>query len=232
MTKYIIRRTLQAIPLLFIISIISFGLMTLAPGDPTAVYKSQDGGSDVEQDLTAIREMLGVDEPIYVQYYKWIKLIILEGNMGNSFEDGRPVLDKIFERMPATLLLMSTAVLLSFIIAIPIGVYSAVRQYSKFDYFFTGFSFLGISVPAFYIGLMAILWLSLYPALWYGIDIFPPSGMTSDFGDVPYILDVLHHLFLPASVLAFGLIASKSRYMRSSMLEVIKQDYILSLIHI
>jgi peptide/nickel transport system permease protein len=217
MYKYIIRRSIQAIPLFFIISIITFLLMSLSPGDPTDIYRSSEG--DNAMDLESIRVQLGLDQPIYVQYYKWLKLIVTEGNMGYSFEDGRPVFEKIFERMPATLTLMGTAIVISFIIAIPIGVYSAVRQYSTFDHFFTTYSFLGISIPTFYLGLMAILVFSLQ------IDLFPASGMRENYESFN-LWDRLYHLTLPATVLGFGLIASKSRYMRSSMLEVIKQDYI------
>jgi peptide/nickel transport system permease protein len=217
LTKYIIRRVLQAIPLLFIISIISFLLMSLAPGDPTAMYENPEAGK--EQDLSAIREQLGVDDPIYVQYYKWLKLLVLEGNMGYSFQDGQPVLEKIIQRVPATLLLMATAITISLLIAIPIGVFSAVKKYSIFDYFFTFTSFLGIAVPSFFIALMAILVFSLK------LSWFPVSGLRENY-DAFDLWDRIHHLALPSLTLAFGLIASKSRYMRSSMLEVIKQDYV------
>ncbi|HYK74762.1 MAG TPA: ABC transporter permease, partial [Pseudoneobacillus sp.] len=217
MTKYIIRRTLQAIPLLFIISIISFLLMSLAPGDPTAMYENPEAGG--EQDLSAIKEQLGVDQPIYIQYAKWLKLLVLDGNLGYSFQDGQPVMQKIVERIPATLLLMGTAIIISIIVAIPIGVYSAVKKYSLFDYFFTFYSFLGIAVPSFFIALMVILFFSLK------LSWFPVSGMRENFDSFD-LWDRVHHLILPSLTLAFGLIASKSRYMRSSMLEVIKQDYV------
>ncbi|MFD2444704.1 ABC transporter permease [Bacillus sp. CGMCC 1.16607] len=217
MTKYIIRRTLQAIPLLLIISIISFLLMSLAPGDPTAMYQNPESGG--EQDLSAIKDQLGVDQPIYVQYYKWLKLLVLEGNLGYSFQDGQPVMEKILQRVPATLLLMSVAILISIIIAIPIGIYSAIKKYSIFDYFFTFYSFLGIAVPPFFIALVVILVFSL------NLNWFPASGMRENF-DAFDLWDRIHHLILPSLTLAFGLIASKSRYMRSSMLEVIKQDFV------
>jgi peptide/nickel transport system permease protein len=217
MYKYIIRRILQSIPLLFIISIISFLLMTLAPGDPMDMYRSSESAEAV--DTTAIEKKYGLDQPLHIQYLTWLKLIIFEGNMGISLEDGRPVAEKIMERIPATFTLMGTAILVSFIIAIPIGVYSAVRKYSLFDNVFTTFSFLGISVPSFYLAIMAILVFSLT------LDWFPVSDMRSVY-DRFDLWDRIHHLFLPASCLAFGLIATKSRYMRSSMLDVIKQDYI------
>ncbi len=191
--------------------------MSLAPGDPTAMYENPE--ADSTQDLSVIREQLGLDQPIYIQYYKWLKLLVLEGNMGYSFEDGRPVMEKIFERAPATMTLVGTAILLSTIIAIPIGVYSAVKQYSKVDYFFTGYAFLGIAVPQFFIALIVILVFSLH------LGWFPASGMRENY-DAFDLWDRLYHLTLPALTLAFGLIATKTRFMRSSMLEVIKQDFI------
>lgn len=216
MLKYIIRRTLQSIPLIFIISVITFLLMTLAPGDPTAVYQNPEGKA---QNVENIKKQLGVDQPIYVQYYKWAKLLVLEGNLGYSFQDGRPVTEKIVERIPATLTLMGVAILISIIIAIPIGVYSAVKQYSLFDYIFTSYAFLGISVPSFFIALLAILVFSM------NLGWFPVSGMRENFDHFD-LWDRVYHLILPASTLAFGLIATKSRFMRSSMLEVVKQDYV------
>jgi peptide/nickel transport system permease protein len=217
MWKYIIRRTIQAIPLLFIISIISFILITVAPGDPLDMYRSSEGAEAV--DTTAIEEKLGLDKPIYIQYFNWLKLLVFEGDLGYSFEDGRPVMEKILERIPATMLLMGVAIFLSFIIAIPIGVYSAVKKYSWFDNLFTSFTYIGIAVPSFYLALMAILIFSL------NLNLFPPSDMMSNYDEFD-LLDRIMHLVLPASVLCVGLIASKSRYMRSSMLEVVKQDYV------
>jgi peptide/nickel transport system permease protein len=217
MWKYIIRRTIQAVPLLIIISIISFLLIQLAPGDPMDMYRSSEGAEAV--DTTAIEEKLGLNQPVYIQYFNWLKLLVLEGNMGYSFEDGRPVMEKILERLPATLLLMGVAIGISYIIAIPLGIYSAVKKYSFFDNFLTAFSYVGIAVPSFYLALMAILVFSL------NLDWFPPSDMMSNYEEFE-LMDRIKHLVLPASVLAIGGIASNSRFMRSSMLEVIKQDFV------
>lgn len=218
---YIIRRTVQAIPLLFIISIITFLLMTLAPGDPMAMFTDPNAPGGKTQDLSVMREKLGLDEPIYVQYYKWMKLILLEGNMGYSFQDGRPVTEKIVERMPATLLLMGTSVILSFLLAIPLGIWSAIKQYTKTDNLLTTYSFLGISIPTFYFAILMML-LFVLKLSW-----LPPSGMQGDdYIDEFNLWDRVSHLILPASIIAFGSIASISRFMRSSMLEVVKLDYI------
>jgi peptide/nickel transport system permease protein len=218
LTTYIIRRVLQAIPLLFIISIISFLMMALAPGDPTAQFRNPDAGSE-STDLKALREQMGIDDPIPVRYVKWMKLLVLDGNLGYSLQDGRPVLERIIERIPATFMLMGTSIVFSFIIAIPIGIISATKQYSLFDYAATTYSFFGISIPSFWFALMAILMFSLY---W---PIFPAGGMRAEY-DYFDIFDRLYHIVLPATVLSLGLMASKSRFMRSSMLEVIRQDYV------
>lgn len=217
MTSYIIRRTLQAIPLLFIISIISFVLMTAAPGDPTDIYFMSEDSTAV--DVSYIKEYLGLDQPYYIQYLKWLKALVLEGNLGFSFQDHRPVTEKIVERIPATLSLMGTGILISFIFAIPMGIYAAVKRNSWFDYLTMGYVNLGLAVPSFWIALMALLVFSLK------LDIFPAGGMRENYDHFD-LLDRLKHLILPACVLAFGIMASKTRYMRSSMLEVIRQDYI------
>jgi peptide/nickel transport system permease protein len=193
--------------------------MTLAPGDPTAMFENPEANKNGAQDFTVIREKLGLDQPIYIQYVKWLKLVVLEGNMGYSFEDGRPVLAKIIERIPATFVLMGTATILSFIIAMFIGILSAIKKYSITDSIFTFSSFLGISVPTFFLALIGILFLSSK------LGWFPVSEMRSNF-DAFDFKDRLYHLILPASVISFGLVAQFSRFMRSSMLEVVKQDYI------
>jgi peptide/nickel transport system permease protein len=193
--------------------------MTLAPGDPTAMFENPEANKTGTQDFTVIREKLGLDQPIYIQYVKWLKLVVLEGNMGYSFEDGRPVLAKIIERIPATFVLMGTATILSFILAMFIGILSAIKKYSITDSIFTFSSFFGISVPTFYLALIGILFLSSK------LGWFPVSDMRSNF-DAFDLKDRLYHLILPSVVISFGLVAQFSRYMRSSMLEVVKQDYI------
>jgi len=216
-TIYFIKRVLQAIPLLFIISIISFILMVAAPGDPADAYRNPELGAS--QDLSGVIKHLGLDQPYHIQYLKWLKALVLEGNLGYSFQDGRPVLEKIVERIPATLTLMGTAILLAFIIGIPMGIYAAVKKNSLFDYFALIYSNLGYSVPSFWIALMALLVFSLK------LDIFPMGGMRENYDSFD-LMDRLHHLALPALVYAFGVTATKTRFMRSSLLEVIQQDYV------
>jgi peptide/nickel transport system permease protein len=191
--------------------------MTAAPGDPTDIYfMVEDAGS---VDISYIKEYLGLDQPYYIQYLKWLKALVLDGNLGFSFQDNRPVMEKIVERIPATLTLMGTGILISFIFAIPMGIYAAVKRNSWFDYLTMGYVNLGLAVPSFWIALMALLVFSLK------LDLFPAGGMRENYDQFD-LLDRLRHLILPACVLAFGIMASKTRYMRSSMLEVIRQDYI------
>jgi peptide/nickel transport system permease protein len=217
---YILRRLLQSIPLLIIISILSYLLMSFAPGDVVAMFEDPNASHMATQEIRdRVLERLGLDVPIHIQYYNWIKGIVLEGNFGYSYLDGQPVLHKIIERIPATLWLTVTAVILSLIIAIPIGIYTAVRRNSFVDLFFSFYSYLGISSPAFLIALVSIIIMGLK------LGWVPISGMRVVFDHFD-LKDRIHHLILPASVLAFGMIASYTRYIRASMIEVINQDYI------
>ncbi|MHC0036156.1 ABC transporter permease [Pseudoneobacillus sp. C159] len=217
---FVLRRVLQAIPLLFIISIISYLLIALAPGDVVAMFEDPGAGHLAGLEIRErILERLGLDVPIHIQYYNWMKEIILHANFGFSFQDGQPVIHRILERMPATLWLTVTAMVLSLIISIPIGVYTAVKRNSFADFFFSFYSYLGISSPAFFVALVAILVFSLK------LGWTPVSGMREVY-DHFEIIDRIKHLILPATVLAFGMVAGNTRFIRASMLEVINQDYI------
>lgn len=217
---YILRRILQAIPLLLIISILSYLLMSMAPGDVVAMFEDPTATHLATQEIRdRVLERLGLDVPIHVQYYNWLKGIVLEGNFGYSFLDGQPVIHKIVERIPATLWLTITAIILSLIIAIPIGIYTAVKKNSFIDLFFSFYSYLGISSPAFFVALLGILIFGLK------LGWVPVSGMRVVYDHFD-LMDRIQHLILPSSVLAFGMVAGYTRYIRASMLEVINQDYI------
>jgi peptide/nickel transport system permease protein len=217
---FIFRRILQAIPLLIIISILSYLLMTSAPGDVLALFEDpMDSHLSTLKQREAVEARLGIDVPVYMQYYNWIKGIVVDGNFGYSFLDGQPVIHKIVERIPATLWLTVTAIILSLIISVPIGVYTAVKRNSFWDLFFSFNSYLGISSPAFFVALLGIIVFSL------NLGWLPVSGMRVVYDHFD-LFDRIEHLILPASVLAFGMIASNTRFIRSSMLEVINQDYI------
>ncbi|GAJ97168.1 MULTISPECIES: ABC transporter permease [Geomicrobium] len=215
MTTYIIRRLLITIPLLIAISIITFALMQFAPGSPAVLDVDPNVPPEARE---AQIEAMGLNEPLPVQYARWISGVVT-GDFGNSYITKRPVSDMLLERLPNTLILMTAATILAIIIAIPIGIISAVRQYTKTDYAITLVSFAGVAVPNFWIGLMLIMFLSVQ------FGWFPVGGvqtLNADFN----IMDRIHHLFLPALVLATADTAQLTRYTRTSMLEVKNQDYI------
>ena len=216
MLQYIIKRLLQAIPLLIGVSIIGFSMMHLAPGGPLAVYTLNP--TITAQDIERIKQVFGLDQPIHIQYIKWA-YGIFTGNWGFTFFGGRPVLDVILERFPATLLLMGSGMALAIIIGMLIGILGAVRRYSIFDYLATTGAMVALSFPTFWFGLMTIFIFSLKLG-WL------PSGGMFTLGGEEDILDLLKHLILPTVVLALVLVAQWSRYSRSSFLEVIHQDYI------
>ncbi|KRQ87316.1 Glutathione transport system permease protein GsiC [Caloramator mitchellensis] len=216
MFKFIIKRILHAIPLLLIISVISFFIIQLAPGSPVNMFINPEVASPI--DVEMVKKNLGLDKPIYVQYLIWLKNV-LKGDFGTSFLHSRPVMELIMERLPNTLILALVATIISFLIAIPSGIISAIKRNSAYDYAFSTLSFIGVSLPSFWFGLMLILLFSLK------LRLLPSGGMRSNFDEF-VLSDRLVHLILPSAVLAMGSMASKMRYMRSSMLEVINQDYI------
>ena len=219
MTAYIIKRLYGALPVIFLITIFSYIIILSAPGDPTDMMISP---RTTPSERERIKSNLGLDKPVYIQYSIWLKNIVIKGDMGYSLINSRPVLENILERFPATLLLMLTAYLLSLIISVPVGIISAVKKGSVFDNVFTLFSFLGLSMPSFWIALMAIYFFGLK------LGWFPTLGMSSLEGGCLFygITDVLWHLVLPASILAFRNLADWTRYIRSSMINVLKMDYI------
>lgn len=223
MGLYLIKRILLMIPILLGVTIISFGVMKLAPGDPTSLVTDLNPNMNKEA-IERIRAHYGLDKPWYVQYGKWLRNIVVL-DFGRSFApDNRPVLDKILERIPITLLINVLSLILILITAIPIGVMSAVKRNSLFDRGTTVFVFLGFSIPSF--------WLALLLMILFGVklEILPISGLRSlSFSELSFsgqVLDIAKHLVLPVFVSAFGGLAGMSRYMRSNMLEVIRQDYI------
>ena len=211
------------IPLLLGITIISFTVMKMAPGDPTSLVTDLNPNMN-EETIARIRAHYGLDQPWHIQYLKWLRNIIML-DFGTSFApDGRPVLDKILERIPITLFINIVSLLLILAIAIPIGVSSAVKQGSLFDRGTTVFVFLGFAIPSF--------WLALLLMILFGakLEWLPISGIRSlnyaELSQVGRVFDFAEHLILPIFISAFGGLASMSRYMRSNMLEVIRQDYI------
>jgi peptide/nickel transport system permease protein len=219
---YIIKRLLMMIPLLFGITLVSFVVIHLAPGDPVEIETemSMKASAQARENL---KRLYGLDRPLHEQYIDWLRRFIVL-DFGRSFSDGKLVIDKIKERIPVTLTINLLSLVLIVFIAIPIGVVSAVRQYSLFDRLTTIFVFLGFSTPTF--------WLALVLMLLFGVHLglLPISGIQSvevqDMTPLERLLDWTHHLILPVALSAFGGVAGLSRYCRTSMLEVIRQDYI------
>jgi peptide/nickel transport system permease protein len=215
MLSYIGKRLLQAVPLMIGVSIIGFALMHLAPGGPLAVYTLNP--TITSQDIERIRVILGLDQPMHLQYLKWATGMFT-GNWGFTFFGGRPVLLVIVERLPATFLLMGSALSLAVLLGLAVGMIGAVRRYSIFDYLATTGALVALSFPTFWFGLMAIFIFAVRLG-WL------PSGGMYELGAEGNVVDLLRHLILPAMVLALVITATYSRYARSAFLEVLQQDF-------
>jgi peptide/nickel transport system permease protein len=220
MATYVLRRLIQAIPILIGISIISFLIINLAPGDPTDRFRS---GRVSQETIENLIRLYGLDKPLLEQFVSWFTTFwSFPWNVaawGYSFVDGRPVTEKVFEKIPPTLELMGTALIVTMVVSIPLGVLAAVKQYSWADKIITTLATIGYALPSFVLGVLLLYIFSIK------LNLFPSFGRQSlgqdgDFGDF------LWHLFLPVMALAIQQIAGWSRYMRSSMLEVLQQDYV------
>jgi len=222
MLGYISKRLLQIIPLLLGITIISFVVIHLAPGEPTDLVTDMQPRVSA-QAVERLRSLYGLDKPLHIQYLDWLRRLF-RLDLGRSFLDNRLVSLKIIERLPITITINVLSLLLIIIVALPIGIISAVRHHSLFDKTSTVFVFIGFAMPTF--------WLALLLMILFGIRLgwLPVSGLRSlaaaSLPFWPRALDMARHLILPVFVSAFGGLAGFSRYMRSNMLEVIGQDYI------
>jgi peptide/nickel transport system permease protein len=242
MTRYIIKRLLQGIPLLFIISVVLFALM-MSTGDPVATM----GGRRVTRadDYERLKRQLGLDKPIYVQYVYWLvgntwtktdlngdgvaetpgtRLGILRGDFGNSLVDRMPVMQVIGARIPNTLILMLSGELIVILGALIVGVYSALRQYSVLDHVLTALSFIGYSMPIFFIALILMFIFAVQFKKW-DLPYLPTVGMFDPQVGKTF-LQVIYHMILPVISMSVVSLASYSRYIRSTMLDVLNQDYI------
>jgi peptide/nickel transport system permease protein len=222
MSRYIVRRLLEAIPLLLLVSLVMFFVLRLVPGGPLAVYAR---GQTSPEALAELRVKLGLDQPLIVQYGRWFGRAV-QGDLGNSFQTGRPVTVEVFERLGPTAYLIGSTFLVVLIISVLVGVLSAVRQYSLLDIGTTTLTFIGQALPVFWVGLMLILiffsWVK-NPAT--GLPLLPAGGMHTVGADFN-LWDWLSHLILPMVTLGLGWVSWYSRYLRSSMLDVIHEDYI------
>ncbi|SRR6266567_5059342 len=238
LARYIVRRVVAAIPTLLGVTLVSYFLIWITAGD--IVPGVEINPYLKKEDVDRIRHNLGLDQPFWIQYLNWLGLPnlaaqlhliggdwpkgILEGDFGRSLIDGSPVISHILERLPNTLELTGTAILLGILIAIPLGVTGALRRGSKIDHALTGLSVAGVAVPSFWLALMLILVFSVQFQQWH-LPWLPSGGAYSAYqgGD---FLDRVLHLIMPAIVLSFGYLAIWSRFGRSSMVEVLSQDYV------
>jgi len=220
MRKYILRRLLQLLPLLIGVSLLSFFVMHLAPGDPTALFT--DPNIDPIE-LARIRANWGLDKPIIVQYFYWLGNA-LRGNFGNSYMTGQPVINEVLARLPNTLLLMVSSYILTLLITIPLGVISAVKKGSWFDNLITFLSFAGMATPSFWLGLMLMLLFSVHLGWLPAVGMHDP--LLHDPSILARVIDVARHMILPLTTMTLLSLAGITRYQRAAMLEVLGQDYI------
>lgn len=215
MARFLLGRTWQSLILLLLVSLIGFMVLNLAPGGPLSRFALTPGMT--KETLDRISEEMGLNRPLVVQYLDWL-WSLLRGDWGKSFRDSRPVLEVIGGHLGATLLLMGASTLLSIVLGGWIGIRSAVRRGSTFDYLMTIFAFVALSIPTFWFGLVAIFVFSL----WLG---WLPAGNMYTVGDGS-LSDIAVHLVMPTVVLALVNVAIWARYMRAATLEVVNQDFV------
>ena len=220
MIGLIVRRLLLAVPLLFAISVVAFLLVRLS-GDPMSMYGANSALSP--QDRARIIAAHGWDKPKIVQYFYWLR-DVARGDWGTSLYTYRPVTAMIWERLPNTLILMGTVYVVVVVVSVPLGVYSATHRYSAWDYVINGGAFFSFALPTFWLGLVSIMLLSVKFQQW-GLPHLPAGGMY-DLQRGESVGQVSLHLILPAAVLSIVSLASYVRYLRASMLEVLRQDYV------
>lgn len=212
MIKMILRRIFQLIPVLLITMSMTFVITRVLPGNPAV---SILGPQATAEDIAKMEEEMGLHDPMPVQYINYMKRI-LTGDLGTSYRYNRPVADLIFEKLPNTLQIALASLIIALLIGVPVGIISAVKQYSVFDYISMIAALIGVSMPSFWLGLMLVLIFSV------NLGWFPTMGMGAISNGIG---DVISHLFLPSLCLSFGSMANFARISRSSMLEVIDQDY-------
>lgn len=222
MTTYILRRLLQSVLTLFVISIFLFGLISLVPGGMMTAYA--ENPDMTPEDIARLEARYGFNDPAPLRYVKWLGST-LRGDWGNSYVSKRPALQEIGERLPNTLLLMSVMLIVTLLLAVPLGILSALKQYTTFDHITTTLAFAGQSLPVFWFGLLLIIIFHVTLKKPDGTPLLPGSGMYT-LGTEFSLIDRIEHLILPVTMLALVSAAGYMRYMRSSMLDVIHEDYV------
>lgn len=214
MLNYIIRRLLQTGVVLAIITVVTFTIIHLAPGGPEILLDERL----TEEDRQILRKAMGLDKPLHIQYFNWVRSIAV-GDFGYSFMEGLPVIDLLARRLPNTIRLAAAALLLSVCIGIPLGVVSAVNKNTAIDRFATFFAFIGISTPSFWLALTGIIVFAV------NLRVLPASGMGPLGGDVSFLRG-LKYMVMPVFVLSLSPLAQIVRYTRSSVLTVLGEDYV------
>lgn len=228
MIGYIVRRILYMIPTLLAISVISFAIIELPPGDYLSAYLANlaSSGTQATQDqIASLRQLYGLDQPVYIRYLKWMWRLV-QGDLGMSFEWNRPVADLIWGRLLLTFAISLCTIIFIWLVAFPIGVYSAVKKYSILDYFFTALSFIGLGLPNFMIALV-LLWLAF---TYWGVAL---TGLFSpEYADAPWsmgkLIDLLKHIWVPVVILGVGGTAGLIRTMRANLLDELSKPYVVS----
>ncbi len=222
MIRYLIRRLLQMIPLLFVISLISFMIAAFAPGDPVYQYVNPTKKPPTKEELDIIRHRYGLDRPVYVRYAFWLR-DIFKGDWGYSTRSKTLVTTEVLSRLPNTILLSGVSLLFAVVVALPLGVLSAVKRYSVIDYVTTFIAFVGISVPSFWFALLIVALFS------NKLGWFPSVGIRSSGANLTGManfIDIAKHLVLPVAALSFSELAYWIRYQRAALLENLNQDFV------
>ena len=228
MLGYFTRRILYALLAVWAVSVISFMIITLPPGDYVSSYIATltlQGNIVLQDEADNLREFYGLNSPLYVQYLKWMNQIVT-GNLGFSFEFGLPVTDVIAERLYLTILLALTTVIFIWVIAIPIGILSAVKQYSMWDHTFTFFGFIGLAVPDFLIALILMYLAFIFFDFSIG-GLFSPEFVTAPWS-LPRIIDLLKHMIIPVVILGTAGTASLIRITRANLLDELRKPYVVT----
>jgi peptide/nickel transport system permease protein len=217
MIRYLLSRLSHTVVILLVLSIAIYYMLGLMPGDPVELLISANPKVTVE-DVARLRKVYGLDDPIYIRYFKWLKQVVIERDLGFSRVYKKPTVEIMKGRIKNTFMLMLVSLILSFCIALPIGVYSATHHYSPLDYTFSILAFIGISIPSFWLGIMLIMFFS------ETFQLLPAGGMFTI--GVDSWMDKAKYMILPVLSLSIQSIGAWIRFLRSSMLEVLQQDYI------
>ncbi|HLT60415.1 MAG TPA: ABC transporter permease [Microlunatus sp.] len=228
MTRYVVRRLIYMVPTIFLISLVAFAIISLPPGDflTTLIAQMRAQGGDVDQArIAALEVRYGLDQPVWVQYLKWMQGILV-GDFGESFQLNRPVTEVLAQRLPLTVVIAVVTLLFTWVIALPVGLYSAIRQYKLGDYLATTIGFLGLAVPNFLIALV-LMYLGYR---YFGMSV---GGLFSpDYADARWnigkVLDMLSHLWVPVVVLGMAGTAGLIRILRANMLDELRKPYVVA----